>query len=75
MGWRVEHHFRGVSSSCEVVLEEMADKYVHLIRLAYLLCGYWSAAEDPVAEAYARARTPWSGGTVEELPAGQLLPH
>jgi RNA polymerase sigma-70 factor (sigma-E family) len=49
--------------------QEMADNYVRLIRLAYLLCGNWSAAEDLVAEAYARAWTPWSRGTVEELRA------
>jgi RNA polymerase sigma-70 factor, ECF subfamily len=49
--------------------QEMAAGYVHLIRLAYLLCGDWSAAEDLVAEAYARAWTRWSQGTVEDLRA------
>ena len=59
----------GFGCRAESFSQEMADNHVRLIRLAYLLCGNWSVAEDIVAEVYARAWIPWSRGTVEELRA------
>jgi RNA polymerase sigma factor (sigma-70 family) len=58
---------RGERRSAEDFDAVVLSAYRPLARLAYLMAGDKAAAEDIVAEAFARSWIPWQNGAVDEL--------